>query len=215
MRLRPERFLPSSDEVAREASTEATGELVTRAHSDTALAQLKSRPASRSRPWSSRRCGSWAESGNGGNGGSPLGEFGARIGRHEADPSVWILACEACPASLPSRRRPPAWERGVAIITTPGSDPPVNAGSNRVTEEPLSDVTRGCPTVAQSASRLPRRHALSRKDQCHLPFRGCLKAMNWDTGARVGAVARLRCRCRRRFRRTGLTMLRPSTRRPA
>ena len=43
--LRPERFLPSSDEVAREASTEATGELVTRAHSDTALAQLKSRLA--------------------------------------------------------------------------------------------------------------------------------------------------------------------------
>ena len=30
-------------EVAREASTEATGELVTRAHFDTALAQLESR----------------------------------------------------------------------------------------------------------------------------------------------------------------------------
>ena len=34
-------------EVAREASTEATGELVTRAHFDTALAQLESRLASR------------------------------------------------------------------------------------------------------------------------------------------------------------------------
>ena len=32
-------------EVAREASTEATGELVTRAHFDTALAQLESRLA--------------------------------------------------------------------------------------------------------------------------------------------------------------------------
>ncbi len=41
----PKRVLPSSDEVAGEASTEATGELVTRAHFDTALAQLKSRLA--------------------------------------------------------------------------------------------------------------------------------------------------------------------------
>ena len=32
-------------DVAREASTEATGELVTRAHFDTALAQLESRLA--------------------------------------------------------------------------------------------------------------------------------------------------------------------------
>ena len=34
-------------EVAREASKEATGELVTRSHFDTALAQLKSRLAGR------------------------------------------------------------------------------------------------------------------------------------------------------------------------
>ncbi|MCY4635097.1 MAG: hypothetical protein OXG04_11450 [Acidobacteria bacterium] len=41
-------------EVAREASTEATGELVTRAHFDTALAQLESTAARSSTPTATR-----------------------------------------------------------------------------------------------------------------------------------------------------------------
>ena len=72
-------------EVAREASTEATGELVTRAHFDTALAQLESRLGlapgdGRHRDRGRRGRGAAVPRLKVGTEGGPLGEFVAYVG---------------------------------------------------------------------------------------------------------------------------------------